>query len=530
MPAMQRDDMLRQLDSRGAHPWDLLIIGGGASGLGAAVDAAARGHSVLLLEQSDFAKGTSSRSTKLVHGGVRYLAQGDVALVLEALRERGLLMQNAPHLVRHLPFIIPSYTWWEGPFYTVGMKVYDAMAGRLGLGASSLLSRDEVLRAIPNLNPDGLRGGVSYFDGQFDDARLAIHLAMTAADRGATLINYVRVDGLLKDDAGMVAGVRATDQESGRHIDLHARAVINATGVFVDEVLRMDSPGAPPLVTPSQGVHLVLPADFLRGESAIMIPHTADGRVLFAVPWHGCIVVGTTDTPVASPSLEPRALDHEIEFILKTAALYLTRPPRRADVLSVFAGLRPLAAPDHEGAPTREISRSHRVLVSPSGLVSIVGGKWTTYRKMAQDLIDTAQTVAGLPERPCPTANLAIHGASHPDTTTHASYRNYGTDAAAIQALIDADPTLGQPLHARLPYSAAEVVWACQNEMARTVEDVLARRTRALLLDAHAAAEAAPRVADLMADALGRDPAWIQAQVATFTALAREYVLSPPPP
>lgn len=532
---MQRDAMLRQLHARGGQPWDLLIIGGGASGLGAAVDAAARGHATVLLEQSDFAKGTSSRSTKLVHGGVRYLAQGDVSMVLEALRERGLLMQNAPHLVHHLPFIIPSYTWWEGPFYTVGMKVYDAMAGRLGLGPSTHLTRDEVLRAIPNVNPDGLHGGVSYFDGQFDDARLAIHLAMTAAERGATLLNYVRVEGLVKDGAGIVTGVRATDLESGLRIDLRARAVINATGVFVDEVLRMDTPGAPPLVAPSQGVHVVLPAEFLRSEAAIMIPHTTDGRVLFAVPWHGRVVVGTTDTPVAAPSLEPRALDHEIAFILQTAARYLTRAPTRADVLSVFAGLRPLAAPEHEGAPTRELSRNHRVLVSPSGLVTIVGGKWTTYRQMAEDLINTAQTVAGLPERPCPTHSLRIHGAPPADRQApapgHATGRagdpdqGYGTDAAAIRDLIAADARLGQPLHPRLPYTAADVIWACQHEMARTIEDVLARRTRALLLDARAAAEAAPRVAELMASTLGHDLAWQRNQVAAFTALAHDYVL-----
>ncbi len=503
---MHRDTMRQRLRDRRA-PWDLLIIGGGATGLGAAVDAAARGHAVVLLEQADFAKGTSSRSTKLVHGGVRYLAQGDLPLVLEALRERGLLMRNAPHLVHHLPFIIPNYTWWEGPFYSVGMKVYDAMAGRLGLEPSTHLSREEVRQAIPNLNPEGLRGGVRYYDGQFDDARLAIHLALTAADRGATLLNYCRVTGLLKDRAGLIVGARARDEETGDEWDVPARAVINATGVFADAILRMDTPGARPVVTPSQGVHVVLPKDFLPGQTAIMIPHTDDGRVLFAVPWLDRVVVGTTDTPVPAPSLEPRPLAAEIDFILTAAGRYLTRPPSRHDVLSLFAGLRPLAAPETDGAPTREISRGHRILVAPSGLVSIVGGKWTTYRKMAEDLIDTAQTAAGLSEYPCPTRNLPIHGAKS------------GTPSSQETSLFQ-----NSPPPPPLALDADSVRHACRAEMARTVEDVLARRTRALLLDARAAIAAAPAVARVMADTLGHPPAWAEAQVAAFTALARGYL------
>lgn len=522
---MNRDAMLARMDAHADRAWDVLVVGGGATGLGIAVDAAARGHDTLLLEQADFASGTSSRSTKLVHGGVRYLAQGDIGLVLEALRERGLLMRNAPHLVRNRRFIIPAYTWWEGPFYSIGMKVYDAMAGRLGLGPSEHLSRDATLSAIPNLHEDGLRGGVVYHDGQFDDARLAVSLAQTAVDHGALVMTYMPVTALTKEPAGMVSGVRAVDAESRRTRDLRARVVINATGVFVNHLARMDDPAAPPLVTPSQGVHLVLPKLFLKGEAAIMIPHTEDGRVLFAVPWHGRVIIGTTDTPVAKAQLEPRALEEEVSFLLRTAARYLTRDPTRRDVLSVFAGLRPLAAPEHAGAPTREISRGHRVLVAPSGLITIVGGKWTTYRKMAEDAVNQAQTAGCLEERPCPTEHLPIHGACETGASDEDALAIYGTEAAGLRAVAGSDPGLSEPLHPDLPYTGAQVVWACREEMARTVEDVLARRTRALILDARASVAAAPRVAALMAAELGRDADWQEEQVHAFTRLADGYIL-----
>ena len=401
------------------HTWDVLVIGGGATGLGVAVESASRGYTTLLLEQSDFAKGTSSRSTKLVHGGVRYLQQGDVSLVLEALHERGLLIQNAPHLVHHLPFVVPVYDWWEGPFYGIGLRLYDALAGKLGLGPSKNLSREETLERIPTVEPDGLRGGVIYYDGQFDDSRLAITLARTLADLGGTPLNYARVTGLLRVDgtgggigtesssgsvSGAIEGVTAIDEESGREMEIRARVVVNATGVFTDEVRRMDEPAAGPMVTASQGVHIVLDRTFLPGDSAIMVPHTSDGRVLFAVPWHGRVVVGTTDTPVPEASLEPRALEEEVEFLLTHAIRYLTRDPVASDVLSVFAGLRPLVgSPDSE---TKAISRDHTLMVSPSGLVTITGGKWTTYRRMGEDTVTQAAVVAGLPERESGTEKL----------------------------------------------------------------------------------------------------------------------------
>lgn len=512
---MIRAEHLAALES---EKFDLCIVGGGASGLGAAVDAASRGHRVALVEQSDFAKGTSSRSTKLVHGGVRYLKQGNVSLVFEALHERGRLARNAPHLVRDLPFIIPTYRWWEGPFYGIGMKVYDGLAGKLGFGASRHLTREETLARIPTIESEGLTGGVIYHDGQFDDARLAIHLAMTAADLGAKLANHVRCTGLIKAN-GKVRGIEAFDVESGRAFPIRARAVINATGVFVDDLRRQDDTEASDIVSISQGIHLVLPKDFLPGDSAIMIPKTADGRVLFAVPWHGRVVLGTTDTPIAVKSLEPRALPEEIAFLMIHAARHLSRDPQAEDVLSVFAGLRPLVS-SRNGTHTASLSREHAILVSDSGLITVTGGKWTTYRRMAEDVIDRAEEVAGLENAPCRTMELPIHGATT-DGSPEAHLHAYGSDAAVIHAMGDATR-----LHPALDLTAAEVRWHAHVEMARTVEDVLARRSRCLLLDARASQDAAPAVAEILAEEMGKDPEWIRGQVAGFRELAAGYLLA----
>jgi glycerol-3-phosphate dehydrogenase len=519
---MNRSAMISKLNEEQGY-WDIVIIGGGATGLGAAVDAASRGYKTLLLEQHDFAKGTSSRSTKLIHGGVRYLRQGNITLVLEALHERGLLMQNAPHLVLNQTFLVPSYEWWDGPFFGAGMKVYDLLAGKLGLGPSGRLSREETLERIPTLKEEGLRGGVIYHDGQFDDSRLAINLAKTAVDLHATVINYMKVTGLMKSGE-MICGVRATDVEAEKPYEIYSRVVINATGVFTDTVVRMDDPEAKNMIAPSQGVHLVLDKEFLPGVTAIMVPQTADGRVLFAVPWHDKVIVGTTDTPISEPSLEPRALDDEIEFILSHAAKYLTKVPLREDVRSVFAGLRPLVSPD-SNQDTASIARDHFLVVSRSGLVTITGGKWTTYRKMGEEAIDHALLVAGLDERPCMTKNLRIHGwLKHIDAADPLYV--YGSDALFIKRLMEKDPGLNRKLHEALPYVRAEVVWAVREEMARTVEDVLARRTRALLLDARASIEAAPAVAEIMAAELGCTERWKMEQVAGFTELAGAYTLA----
>ncbi len=521
---MQRATSLARLrDATG--PFDIIVIGGGATGLGAAVDAAARGHSVALLERDDFAKGTSSRSTKLVHGGVRYLRQGNISLVLEALRERGHLTRNAPHLVHDLAFVIPSYHWWEGPFYGVGMKVYDQLAGKLGLAPSRILTREETIALIATIETEHLAGGVIYHDGQFDDSRLAINLAQTATDLGAALVNHCSVTGFLKNN-DIITGVKARDQETGEEFEVRGRAVINATGVFVDGIRRHDDSAATDLVAVSQGIHLVLPKRFLPGETAIMIPKTADGRVLFAVPWHDCVIVGTTDTPMSAHSIEPRALDEERSFIMEHARKYLAAHPTDADVLSIFAGLRPLVKSGDSGS-TATLSRDHTIVISESGLITITGGKWTTYRKMAEDVIDQAETVAGVDNRRCRTEELKIHGW----TDSPASEKNlcpYGSDAAPIATLIRENTSLAAKLHDRLPYQLGEVVWHARHEMARTVEDVLARRTRALLLDARASIEAAPLVARLLAVELGRDTTWERHQIEDYTTLARGYVYTDP--
>ncbi|MDC6350773.1 glycerol-3-phosphate dehydrogenase/oxidase [Zeaxanthinibacter sp. PT1] len=504
--------------------WDVIVIGGGATGLGVALDSVSRGFKTLLLEQVDYSKGTSSRSTKLVHGGVRYLAQGNIDLVKEALYERGLLAKNAPHLVKNQDFVIPSYRWWDGYYYTIGLKVYDFLAGKLSLGKSKHLNKAKTIERLSTLKQQGLYGGVLYKDGQFDDSRLAVNIAQTCLEMGATLLNHFKVEDLLQDENGTITGVSAKDAETGQTYSFKSDLVINATGVFTDEILRMEDPDAKKTVVPSQGVHLVFDKSYLPGDDAIMIPKTTDGRVLFAVPWHDKVLVGTTDTNLDDHSLEPRAQKQEIEFILKTFNNYLNKPVSRNDVRSIFAGLRPLAAPKDESEKTKEISRSHKVIVSKTGLVTITGGKWTTFRRMAQDTINKAITIGKLPKRPCKTKNLAIHGAMPIHNRENHMYI-YGTDQEGIAALIADDPSLGEKLHPRLPFVKAEVVWAARYEMARTVEDVLARRVRALFLDADAAIRMAPQVAELLAGELDRSEDWQEQQSNTFTAMAKHYCI-----
>jgi glycerol-3-phosphate dehydrogenase len=498
--------------------WDVLVIGGGASGLGCAVDAAARGLRTALVEQHDFAKGTSSRSTKLIHGGFRYLRQGNFALVRESLRERGRLLRNAPHLVQPLNFLVPCFRWWETAYYGAGLKLYDWFAGELGLAPSRRASPAEVRDALKNMRADGLRGGLAYQDGQFDDARLAVALAQTATDLGASVLNYARVTTLLKQN-GRVTGARVCDAESGKEFPLHARVVINATGVFTDAVRRLDEPAVPPIVAASQGVHLVLPREFLGGDTALMVPRTDDGRVLFVIPWHERVLLGTTDTPVSEPELEPRPRAAEIEFLLTHAAQYLRRAPTQSDVLSVQAGLRPLVHLPGKKS-TAALPRDHVVFVSDSGLVTLTGGKWTTYRQMAADAVDRALAVAGLPNKPCRTEQLALANprARSGESADETLQRVTSTTQAA---------RVSRRLHADLPLTADDVLHAARHEMARTVEDVLARRSRALLLDARAAAEAAPAVAALLSKEFNRGAVWEAEQVAVFRELAQQYQLSP---
>lgn len=519
---MQRNELLDQV--RQTWQWDVVIVGGGATGLGAAVDAAARGYKTLLLEAHDFAKGTSSRSTKLVHGGVRYLAQGNISLVRDALHERGLLHRNAPHLAHALPFLIPLYQWWAGGWFGIGMRVYDLLAGKLGIGRSRIVGFGGAVQRVPTIETKGLYGGVIYYDGQFDDTRMAVALLRTFLDHGGVALNYMPVTGFTKNSSARIDGVRARDEETGEAFTISARVVVNATGAFVDRLRTLDEPASEAMVSPSQGVHIVLDRSFLPGDHAIMIPKTDDGRVLFAIPWHNHVVVGTTDTPVDQLELEPRALPDEIDFLLTHARRYLIKDPQATDVLSVFVGLRPLVK--HAGtAATKSLSRDHTLVVSSAGLVTITGGKWTTYRKMAQDTISRAAEVGGLPKRSCVTETLHLRGWT--DEPAEEPFAVYGSDAPALKALLAEQAGWDQPLHPRLPYRAGEVVWAARHELARTVEDVLARRTRALFLDARASQEAAETVAALLAGELGYDAAWQAEQARAYGALADGYLLAP---
>ncbi|MBI5857765.1 MAG: glycerol-3-phosphate dehydrogenase/oxidase [Sphingobacteriales bacterium] len=490
---MNRSLFIQKLED--VNEFDICIIGGGATGLGTALDAASRGLKTVLFEQYDFAKGTSSRSTKLVHGGVRYLQQGNIKLVMEALRERGLLMKNAPHLVHNQKFVVPNYKWWEKPFYGIGLKIYDKMAGKLGLGASRLLSKEETLQLAPTLDPEDLKGGVLYHDGQFDDARLAISIAQTATEQRATLLNYFPVIGLLKMQQ-KICGVWVKDFFTGKEYEVKSKVVINATGVFTDALMRMDDIKHENIINPSQGIHLVVDKEFLPGDTAIMIPRTDDGRVLFAVPWHDKIVLGTTDTAVSAVSAEPVPLQEEIEFILKHIGRYLSKDPQLNDVRSMFAGLRPLVKT--KGKKTAALSRDHLINVADSGLITITGGKWTTYRKMAEDVVDIAIEQAGLQQNSCITKELKLNGYDKPVAAAEITSLNNEELKAAIKKSVE-------------------------KEMCMTVEDFLSRRTRQLLLNANEAVKAASQVAKLMAEEMNKDEIWIKEQINNFNALAKNY-------
>jgi glycerol-3-phosphate dehydrogenase len=519
---MNRRKCIEELKRDPAKVWDLIIIGGGATGLGIALDASSRGLTTLLLEQSDFAKATSSRSTKLVHGGVRYMAQGDLLLVMEALHERGIMLKNAPHLTFNQEFVIPVYTLWDAFMYTVGLKFYDLLSGRLSMGKSYFISRSTALSRLPLLKAAGLKGGVVYHDGQFDDSRMALALAESCCEHGGSVLNYFRVNSLIKDNNGKINGVKAVDTTTGEEFSLNTKLVINATGVFADEITRMDDPGAKPTIRPSQGVHIVLDKSFLNSDSAIMIPKTTDGRVLFAIPWFDEVVIGTTDTPVDDVRLEPVALEKEINFILQTAEAYLTRPPKREDVLCIFAGLRPLAANPGNSSSTREVSRRHKITLSESGLLTIIGGKWTTYRRMAEETLDRAIKKGLLVKSECITSHLKL---ADPEAVKNSGRLHiYGKHFIEIENMISAQPELGQLVDERLPYTKAEMLWICKNEMPVGIEDILARRTRALFLNARASAEIAPVVADMMAGVFGYDQEWKSEQVESYKSLIKNYL------
>lgn len=515
-----REDALHTLQQ--SEVWDMVVIGGGATGLGVAVEAASRGLRTALIERADFAKGTSSRSTKLVHGGVRYLEQMNITLVLDALRERGYMLRNAPHLCHPFSFVVPMYSLLALPYYAAGLKLYEKLSGSLSLGPSQVLSRASTMAALPGVQSDGLRGGVLYKDGQFDDARYIVALLRTLQDLGGVALNYVEATGLLQSQ-GQTAGVRARDTETGEAFELRAKAVINATGVFSEELLKMDGSAGGPLLSVSQGSHVVLPRTFLPGDNALMIPKTSDGRVLFAIPWHDVIVVGTTDEPVATSSMEPRAMDAELRFLMEYVTRYLGRRPAVSEVKSVWSGLRPLVRAG--GGATSKLSRDHHVFVSPTGLITITGGKWTTYRKMGEDTVNRACELHGLKAQASATKDLKLHGWLAPDAVCSGDWSAvYGADLPALQAMVEAQPELGRKLHPHLPFVAAEVIWAARYEMARCTEDVLARRTRALFMEARAAIECAPMVSALLAKELGRDEAWSERDLERFNEVALGYL------
>jgi len=519
---MNRDDLLTDLQQNKERIWDVIVIGGGATGLGIALDAVTRGYKTLLLEQSDFTKSTSSKSTKLVHGGVRYLAQGDILLVKEALHERGIMLKNAPHLTANQEFVIPVYTLWDVILYFVGLKFYDLLAGRLSLGRSYFINRKETLKRLPLLKHDKLKGGIVYHDGQFDDSRMAIALATACVENGGSVLNYFRVDGLTKDEKGKITGVKAENLETGNKYTINAKLVINAAGVFADEIYRMDNPEARQSIRPSQGVHIVLDNSFLQSQSAIMIPKTEDGRVLFAIPWYGKVVTGTTDTPLDAISLEPKPLDEEVDFILRTAGKYLEKQPSREDVLCIFAGLRPLAANPDNPSATKEVSRRHKITLSQSGLLSIIGGKWTSYRRMAEETIDRAIKAGVLEKRKCITKEYRL--CSHdPDLHTE-RLQIYGNKAVEIEKMICEQPVLGKKLNPLLPYTRAEIVWICRNEMPRTIEDMLARRTRSMFLDVKTSLAIAPAVAEIMAEEFRYDTTWKEQQLKEYNKLIINYL------
>lgn len=519
---IHRDKLISQLTS--TKEWDIIIIGGGASGLGIAVDAVSRGFKTILFEQYDFAKGTSSKSTKLLHGGVRYLAQGDIKLVIEALEERGHLEKNARHLFKKQEFIIPNYIWWKGPYYLMGLKLYDWLSKRLSLGGSKYISKKTVLKRLPTLKSKGLANGVSYFDGQFDDARLAINLAQTAIELNAVCLNYMKVESFTKNTNDLIESIEVQDLETKTKYSVKGKAIINATGIFTDSILKMYHPNHKKTVIPSQGIHLMLDSSFLQSEKAILIPKTSDGRVLFIIPWHHKVIAGTTDTLIKKPKIEPVPLQEEVDFILETINQYLTKTATRSDVLSVFSGLRPLAKPSNKTISTKEMSRSHKIIID-NNLISIIGGKWTTYRKMGEDVLNQVIDSFQFNKVPCKTEDISIHGNVSEKLILPDHLYYYGSDLEAYLAFEKSNPEYAEYIHPNYAFTKGQIVWSIQHEMARTVEDFLSRRIRLLLLDAQAAKEAAPLVASVMAKSLEKDSKWEENEILTFTKLTDNYII-----
>lgn len=515
---MKRNEMLAKLED--TKIWDIIIIGGGATGTGIAVDAASRGYKTLLLEKNDFSSGTSSRSTKLIHGGVRYLQQGNISLVMEALKERGILRRNAPHLVKNLKFIVPVYDWWEGPFYGIGLKLYDMLAGKEGLGDSERISKEETIRLIPNIEQSGLRGGVIYYDGQFDDSRLVVNLVRTAAEQSAVLLNYFPVNAFIKE-SGFLKGVAAIDKESSKEYIIKGKVIINAGGPFSDLIRQLDEPDCRNLIKPSQGTHIVLDGSFLSGSDAIMVPHTDDGRLFFAIPWHNNVLVGTTDTNLKGDIFSPIPDSCEIDFLLNHAARYLDKDPQKIDIKSVFAGVRPLVTDPNE-EKTAEISREHIVTISHSGLISIAGGKWTTYRKMAEEVLEKAIMIGELEKTKCTTENLQLHGFhNHSEIFRHHSF--YGSDAIEIENFSNSMKTDDELLSSEFNLYASELLWSIRNEMIVNIDDFLARRRRILFLNVFEADKMAERIAEIMKNELNQTEDWKNEQIKNYFIMSKKF-------
>lgn len=522
---MNRNEMLSRVEDEKC--WDIVIIGGGCSGVGCAVDAASRCYKVLLLEKEDFCKGTSSRSTKLIHGGVRYLKNLQFRLVKEALEEREILYRNAPHVVRKLDFLVPCRSFSEWFLYSCGLKLYDLLAYSSSFKRFEIISSKRTLNLVPTLQTKGLKGGIIYSDGQFDDARLLINLVKTAVNQGATVLNYARVFALSKDAKGMVNGVEFIDEETGQLFHAKARVVINATGAFCDSIRKMSDKTAVELISPSQGVHLVLDKSSLKSDYAVLIPKTSDKRVFFAVPWHDRVIIGTTDTPTKEIKTEPQAFKREIEFLLETYNANFGQIPSK--ILSVFAGIRPLVDVNRSKR-TATVSRDYFIEVDRNKLITLTGGKWTTYRKMAEKAVDLASSIAELPKKECVTKNLKIHGYTEEKNFTEESANKhlsvYGSEAQEVLELAKQDKAYLEKVHENLPYLVAEIIWAIRKEMVLTLDDVLSRRTRALFLDAKAAIEIAPKIARLMANEMGKDHNWEKEQISKFRRIAENFLFS----
>lgn len=502
--------------------FDVIVIGGGATGLGVAVEAITRGYSTLLLEAYDYGKGTSSKSTKLVHGGIRYLANFDFALVKEGLEERYYFLNNAPHLAKKQSYLIPFHNLFERFKYSVGIALYDAFAKDKKIGKSQFLSHDQLLSQAPQINPAGMSGGAIYYDGVFDDTRMLVTLLRTFEAQGGMVLNYHPVTDFLYQN-NKISGVKAFDSLQGRVLEFTAKTVINATGTLTDVLLNKAEPQqAHQTVSAAQGTHLVFDKAIFDSPHCLVIPETSDGRILFVLPWHDKIIVGTTDVAVDQPSIEPIAQSAEIDFILETLNRYTKAPVTKAQVKSVFCGQRPLVR-DPTQKSTKKISRRHEILETDNGLISIVGGKWTIYRRMGEDTINYAVRKNYLPASQSVTRDFKLFG--HTASIDQSHLAVYGSQAEKILAIQKQTGNFDK-IHPDLPYLQAEIIYQVREEQAKTVEDVLARRTRAVLLDAKAAKQAAPLVAKLMATELGHDEAWVAQQVESFERFVRAYIIN----